>query len=73
MDRYGCIRRKKSRRQLLLAYLAARIVFPEQIAMRLGVPLLVASIPQDAFYGIDNDVLSPICFRDYVHLHHPMA
>jgi len=47
---------------LLLAYLAARIVFPEQIAMRLGVPLLVASIPQDAFYGIDNNVLSPICF-----------
>jgi hypothetical protein len=45
-----------------LAYAAARIVFPSQVAMRLGVPLLVASIPQDAFYGIDNDVLSPICF-----------
>jgi hypothetical protein len=45
-----------------LAYVAARIVFPDQVAMRLGVPLLVAFIPQDAFYGIDNDVLSPICF-----------
>ncbi len=45
-----------------LAYAAARIVFPDQVAMRLGVPLLVAFIPQDAFYGIDNDVLSPICF-----------
>ena len=45
-----------------LAYVAARIVFPDQVAMRLGVPLLVAFIPQDAFYGINNDVLSPICF-----------
>jgi hypothetical protein len=44
-----------------LAYVAARNVFREQIGMRLGVPLLVASVPQDAFYGIDNDVLSPIC------------
>jgi hypothetical protein len=24
--------------------------------MRIGVPLLVAFMPQDAFYGIDNDV-----------------
>jgi hypothetical protein len=45
-----------------LAYAAARIVFPDRIAMRVGVPLLVAFIPQDAFYGIENDVLSPICF-----------
>jgi hypothetical protein len=45
-----------------LAYVTARIIFPDQVAMQLGVPLLVASIPQDAFYGIDNDVLSPICF-----------
>src|SRR5437667_2631715 len=30
--------------------------------MRVGVPLFVAFIPQDAFYGIENDVLSPICF-----------
>jgi hypothetical protein len=45
-----------------LAYVAARMIFPDQVALRLGVPLLIASIPQDAFYGIDNDVLSPICF-----------
>src|SRR5437762_7566164 len=45
-----------------LAYVAARIIFPEQVALRLGIPLLVTSIPQDAFYGIDNDVLSPLCF-----------
>lgn len=45
-----------------LAYVAARMIFPDQVALRLGIPLLIASIPQDAFYGIDNDVLSPICF-----------
>jgi branched-subunit amino acid transport protein len=45
-----------------LAYVAAKLIFPEQVAMRLGVPLLIAAVPQDAFYGIDNDVLSPICF-----------
>src|SRR5215475_3635351 len=45
-----------------LAYVAARMIFPEQVALRLGVPLLIAAVPQDAFYGIDNDVLSPICF-----------
>src|SRR5437773_9926046 len=45
-----------------LAYVAARMVFPNQVALRLGIPLLVAAVPQDAFYGIDNDVLSPICF-----------
>jgi len=45
-----------------LAYVAARLMFPEQVALRLGVPLLIATVPQDAFYGINNDVLSPICF-----------
>src|SRR5205823_795908 len=45
-----------------LAYTAARIVFPHRFAMRIAVPLFVAVIPQDAFYGIENDVLSPICF-----------
>jgi hypothetical protein len=45
-----------------LAYVAARMTFPDQVALRLGIPLLVAAVPQDAFYGINNDVLSPICF-----------
>ena len=45
-----------------LAYAAARMIFPNQVALRLGVPLLVAAVPQDAFYGISDDVLSPICF-----------
>ena len=45
-----------------LAYVAARSMFPNQVALRLGVPLLIAAVPQDAFYGIGNDILSPICF-----------
>jgi hypothetical protein len=45
-----------------LAYLAAGMMFPKQVGLRLGVPLLIAAVPQDAFYGISNDVLSPICF-----------
>ncbi len=45
-----------------LAYAAARMIFPDQVAFRLGIPLLIAAMPQDAFYGISNDVLSPICF-----------
>src|SRR5262245_10975223 len=45
-----------------LAYVAARMMFPEKVALRLGVPLLIAAVPQDTFYGINNDVLSPICF-----------
>jgi uncharacterized membrane protein len=45
-----------------LAYVAARMMFPEQVALRLGVPFLIAAVPQDTFYGINNDVLSPICF-----------
>jgi branched-subunit amino acid transport protein len=45
-----------------LAYVTARTIFPDQSALRLAVPLLIAALPQDAFYGITNDVLSGICF-----------
>lgn len=41
---------------------AARSIFPERPAVRLGVPLLVAFLPQDTYYAIQNDVLSPLCF-----------
>jgi hypothetical protein len=47
---------------VLLAHFAARLIFPESRFMRLGVPALMAFFPQDAFYSIQNDVLSPICF-----------
>src|SRR5262249_32939249 len=45
-----------------LAYMTARTIFPDQVALRLGIPLLTAAVPQNAFYGISNDVLSAICF-----------
>lgn len=45
-----------------LGHLAARMIFPGRIFLRLGVPALLAFIPQTAFYSIQNDVLSPLCF-----------
>jgi len=45
-----------------LGHCTARQVFPENLFLRLGVPALIAFIPQTAFYSINNDVLSPLCF-----------
>ena len=46
---------------VLLGYLAARAIAPERVELRLGVPLLLAFIPQNVFYALNNDVLSPVC------------
>jgi hypothetical protein len=45
-----------------LGYVAARIIAPERPDLRIGVPLLLAFIPQNVFYAMNNDVLSPLCF-----------
>src|SRR5208282_3428950 len=45
-----------------LGNLAARTIFPKNYFLRLGVPALLAFIPQTTFYSIENDVLSPLCF-----------
>jgi hypothetical protein len=45
-----------------LGYVAARLVFPERGLLRLGVPALLAFVPQSAFYSIQNDALSPLTF-----------
>jgi Predicted membrane protein (DUF2142) len=45
-----------------LGYIAARLIFPENKFVRLGVPALIAFLPQTTFYGIQNDVLSPLVF-----------
>ena len=45
-----------------MGYVAARLIFPENRFLRLGVPALLAFLPQSAFYSIQNDVLSPLCF-----------
>jgi hypothetical protein len=45
-----------------MGFAAARLVFPGRRFLRLGVPALLASLPQSAFYSIQNDVLSPLAF-----------
>jgi hypothetical protein len=45
-----------------LGYSTARMVFPQNLFVRLGVPAILAFMPQTAFYSIENDVLSVICF-----------
>jgi hypothetical protein len=45
-----------------LGWFTARNIFPENLFLRLGVPALLAFFPQSAFYAVQNDVLSPLCF-----------
>ncbi|HEY4272476.1 MAG TPA: DUF2142 domain-containing protein [Candidatus Udaeobacter sp.] len=45
-----------------LGYVAARTIAPDRIELRVGVPLLLAFIPQNVFYAMNNDVLSSLCF-----------
>ena len=45
-----------------VGFAAARLIFPDQEVMRLGVPLFLAVWPQTTFYSIQSDSLSPICF-----------
>src|SRR5262249_10597481 len=44
-----------------LGYATARIIAPARVDLRLGVPLLLAFIPQNVFYAMNSDVLSPVC------------
>src|ERR1700736_2225164 len=44
-----------------LGYVATRTIQPEHLELRIGVPIVLAFIPQDVFFSINNDVLSPIC------------
>ena len=45
-----------------VGYRAARLVFPDRQFLQVTVPALLAFMPQSAFYAIQNDVLSPLCF-----------
>src|SRR4029077_5263526 len=45
-----------------LTYVIARTIAPERVDLRIGVPALLAFIPQNVFYAMNNDVLSPLCF-----------
>jgi len=45
-----------------IGFVAARLVCPERLLLRLGIPALLAFFPQDTFYSIQSDVLSPVLF-----------
>lgn len=45
-----------------IGFVAARTIAPDSTSLRIGTALVLACIPQDAFYVMTNDVLSPICF-----------
>jgi hypothetical protein len=45
-----------------LGFATARMIFPDRPFLKLGVPALLAFLPQSAFYSLQNDVLSPVCF-----------
>jgi hypothetical protein len=44
-----------------MGYVTARIIAPGRVELCIGVPLLLAFIPQNVFYAMNNDVLSPVC------------
>jgi len=45
-----------------LGFVAARLVSPGRRFLRLGLPALLAVFPQDTFYSIQSDALSPVFF-----------
>jgi hypothetical protein len=44
-----------------LGYIAARMIFPGRRFVRMGVPFVLAFFPQDIYYAIQSDTLSPLC------------
>ena len=49
-------------------YLVCGKLYKDDMYMRLGVPLLLAFFPQDLFYSISSDVLSPLLFSVSLYL-----
>src|SRR5438445_5812080 len=45
-----------------VSFAATRSTFPDNQFLQLGVPALLAVSPQSAFYSIQGDALSPLCF-----------
>ncbi len=44
------------------AYVFMRRTYPDRVFLRLGVPAILAFLPQDFFYSISNDVPVPLLF-----------
>jgi hypothetical protein len=47
---------------MAVAYWATRELFPRRRRLRVGMMALLALLPQDVFYGINNDTASPLFF-----------
>jgi hypothetical protein len=47
---------------LWVAYLFCRYTEPDNLHLRMGILLLLSFLPQDVFYSINGDVLSPLLF-----------
>ena len=45
---------------VLLGWQIGKTCFPQEPHQRLGLPLLISALPQDVFYSVSNDVLSPL-------------
>jgi hypothetical protein len=45
-----------------LAYRFCRRWYPDRPEIRIGVPLLLAFLPQDLFYSLNSDALSPLAY-----------
>ncbi|HEU6447997.1 MAG TPA: DUF2142 domain-containing protein [Verrucomicrobiae bacterium] len=45
-----------------ITWFAAKLIFPEQVFIRIAAPALVAFMPQTAFFSLENDTLSALCF-----------
>jgi hypothetical protein len=45
-----------------ISYKFSKLIFPADELLRLSVPLFAAFLPQDTFYSIQNDSMSPIAF-----------
>jgi hypothetical protein len=45
-----------------IGFAVARSTFPDNQFLQLGVPALLAAWPQSAFYSVQGDALSPLCF-----------
>lgn len=44
------------------AWVFLRRLYPNSLTLRAGVPLMLAFYPQDLFYAVNNDVLTPLLF-----------
>lgn len=45
-----------------IAFLTGKTIFPDNNFMQKGLPIMVAAFPQDMFYSISNDTISPLLF-----------